>query len=150
MLADVLFYNRSGRQWEVTTGRDEQTNERKLEIFPAGDMGKRQAYRLAIFVKSPSAYALASKTAKDNPALESRAWRAAELVAEGMVKLDVPGVLAQVEGSDEAGAYNIVIADGQFACDCQDWTGFTAPPLSEGQRVCKHLLAYFFSGGNGQ
>lgn len=145
MLADVLSYNRSGRKWEVVTG------EKTVE-FPAGDTGKQQAFRLAIFVKDPAVYALASQMAKDNPALESRAWRAAELVIEGKVKMDVFGLLAQVEGSDAAGAYNITAVEGEIACDCQDWTGFTAPYLSSGQRVCKHILAFFFmgQGGNGQ
>lgn len=145
MLADVLTYNRSGRKWEVVTG--ENTVE-----FPAGETGKRQAYRLAIFVSDPAVYALASQMAKENPALESRAWRAAELLIEGKVRADVPGVLAQVEGGDAAGAYNICFADGQIACDCHDWTGYTAPMLNDGQRVCKHLLAYLFAGqlGNGQ
>lgn len=139
MLQDLVTYDHKKKEYLVTAGQD-------IVAFPNGPTGKLLATRLAVFASSPAVYELASKLSKKYPALERRAWLAAELVIDGKLTFSPANdVLAQVDGGDPAGAYNVIALDGELACDCPDFAGGFAPFTMSGRRLCKHLIAYTFA-----
>lgn len=135
-MLDIPF-NRSTRKYEVAHGD-------ALVEFPAGLAGKRNAFKMTIYAASRRLYRLVDDLAKKHPALESRAWKAAEIVIEEGVNRQVDGALAIVASqSSEYGDYLIQEVDGLLACDCVDFTGHTAPFVGHSfQRLCKHILSY--------
>lgn len=135
-VSDVLVYNRSSRVWQVA-------GDGRVAEFPAGPEGKRAATQMAIWVLNPQLHALAQSLASRHPQLESRAWKAAAYIADGRIAMQ-PGngpILALVQGSSPYGPYTIQRHDDETTCDCLDYTGFTAPMLATGARLCAHIIA---------
>jgi hypothetical protein len=148
MLNDLVFYNRSNRVYEVT---DPATG--KVAEFPAGSAGRQSAFKAGVYAQSPRLYRLATAMIRVSPVLESRIWRACELVISGAVRLvSDPGpecgqagsAVALVGSSNEFGDYVVRRAGGQWVCDCEDYTGGMAPFDETGPR-CKHTIATAFA-----
>lgn len=133
-----LAYNRSARQYEVHTPDG-------VETFPAGKDGRRSAHRYALATIAPDVVTIAVQIIHRFPVLETRAWRACEIVADGGVTFQpAPNVLAAVasQSDDYGGDYTLVRgADGLIYCNCADQA--IAPIIAQsGQQYCKHVLAY--------
>lgn len=147
MLPNVNF-NRRLRVWEVT---NEGTGA--VAEFPAGPDGKQRAFRAGVYAASPRLYRLAVAAVAASPLLESRVWRACELVIAGAVRLVVnptaecgqAGEAVGLVGSSNAyGDYIVRRMGGQWVCDCEDYTSGLAPFDQTGPR-CKHTLAVEFA-----
>ena len=140
MLANVT-YDRSDRVYAVT-----HPTTGEVELFPAGTHGRRQAFRTAVQMVDPDLYQRAGLIIARHPHLESRVWKAVELVIHGRVWESGNDLyIASVESeSSEHGNYIIKHDDhGRMTCDCIDFVDFGAP-LVEGslQAYCKHILAW--------
>lgn len=141
MLSNLL-YQRDERQYQVI---DPETGA--VEHFPSGNQGRRDALRCAIHFQSPRLFRIVTDLVRRYPLLESRAWRAAELVLNGAVKsVNKDGVLATVTGSNEYGDYLVKGRNGYIQCDCIDYADGNAPYIGPtAQRFCKHILATQFA-----
>lgn len=134
------IYNRGRRVYELT-GVDMS--------FPAGDAGRALAFRTAIHLFAPELHEVVSEVVERYPEMERRAWKAANCVLSGGVRL-VPDlnradILALVDASDGMGGYAVRHYEGGgLCCECEDFVGFGAPLAVNGQRYCYHLLAYRF------
>lgn len=141
MLSNVE-YERSEGQYRVSnpiTGEE--------EFFPSGYRGRREALHRAVYFQNARLHRLVTQLVKKWPQVESRAWRAAELVIQGAVK-EPPNsqALFAVTSSTEYGDYLIASRKGLIICDCMDYMDGNAPYLGErGQRICKHILAAQFA-----
>ncbi|HET6446900.1 MAG TPA: hypothetical protein VFI27_20225 [candidate division Zixibacteria bacterium] len=140
MLSNVQ-YERSIKQYQVTnpiTG--------DIEYFPNGNAGKRIAMRRAVFFQDPRLHRFVVDLVERYPQVESRAWRAAELLLQGGVKNSEGEALAIVASSTAYGDYLITARTGQIVCDCLDYMDGNAPYIGQsGQRLCKHILALQFT-----
>lgn len=141
MLSNVS-YRREEKQYHVV---DPRTGD--VEAFPAGQEGRRDAMRRAVYFSHPRLFRIVTQLVEHHPALEARAWRAAELVIRGAVRKPAdPEALASVASSNAYGAYHVKVRDGLVLCDCLDYMDGGAPFVGErGQRLCKHILAYEFT-----
>jgi hypothetical protein len=135
-------YERSERQYRVM---DPNTGE--VETFPNGYKGRREAMRRAVYFQNPRLHRIVIELTQRWPQLESRAWRAAELVLRGSVT-EAAGseVLATVTSSNEYGEYLLADRNQIIVCDCLDYLDGNAPYIGPaGQRMCKHILALQFN-----
>jgi hypothetical protein len=133
-----MKYERSERQYKVL---DPDTGE--VEIFPYGRDGRRNAMHRAVYFQDARMHRIVTELVQRSPQLESRAWRAAELVIRGAVNEAIDGeALSSVTGSSEYGDYLVASRNGIVVCDCPDYMEGNAPYFSQnGQRLCKHILA---------
>lgn len=137
-MLDIVNYDRKQRKYVVAHGNE-------TAVFPAGRNGRKEANRFAMQMLSPRLYRLAMQLTERSPVLESRAWKAAEIVlAGGVTRHPNTSVLAMVESqSSEYGDYNITAVGDVLVCDCADFQGATAVFTDANpQPWCKHLLAY--------
>lgn len=137
-----MFYQRDERRYQVI-----DTETGVVEYFPPGYQGRRDALHCAIQFQSPRLHRFVIELIQRYPLLESRAWRAAELVLNGAVKvMDGDGVLASITGSSEYGDYLVKSRNGYIQCDCIDYADGNAPYIGPtAQRFCKHILAVQFA-----
>jgi hypothetical protein len=139
MLANVA-YNRSNRSYAVT---HPQTGD--VAHFPSGAHGRRQAFQTAVEMTDPELYQQAGRIIARHPHLESRVWRAVELVIADHVQAGQADLYVATVGSQsEYGNYTLTYdSHGRMTCDCQDYTDFTAPVIEGSlQPHCKHILAW--------
>jgi hypothetical protein len=140
MLSNVQ-YERSIQQYQVVnpiTG--------DIEHFPKGYAGKREAMRRVVYFQDPRLHRFVVELVERYPQVESRAWRAAELVLSDGVRNSDGEALASVASSTTYGDYLIVARDGYIVCDCLDYMDGNAPYIGRnGQRLCKHILALQFT-----
>lgn len=132
----TIDYDRSARLYRVT---DQTTGE--VETFPAKHRTEAEIYALAM--SNPRLVRIVrDELLEKRPFLQSRAWKAAAIVEAGGVAL-VDGLhFAYVQGEGDTYALGHD-EDNLMTCTCGDFTGFGAPiAASNGQRLCKHLLAY--------
>lgn len=134
----TITYDRSAREYQVL---DETTGQ--METFPAKH--RREAEIYAVAMSSPRLVRIVrEELLEKRPFLESRAWKAAAIVAgDGVAAApDDDLYFAYVRGEGDTYALRFD-GDGLMSCTCPDYTGFGAPVVSSnGQRLCKHLLAY--------
>ena len=151
MLTNVS-YNRSDRVYVVENLRSDQVVE-----FPAGRDGRQKAFQMGVYFHSARLYNLARDVIGRMPLLESRVWRACELVLSGAVRLvDNPQpecgqtgrAVGLVGSSNEFGDYVVRRAGrnggGQWVCECEDFLQGMAPYDATGPR-CKHSIAVEFA-----
>lgn len=139
MLANVA-YNRSDRVYTVT-----HPHTGDVELFPAGAHGRRQAFQTAVNMVDPELYQRAGLLVARHPHLESRVWKAVELVIADQVQDgDLRTYVATVGSQSEYGNYTLTHdPHGRMTCDCVDFTDFTAPVvMGDTQAYCKHILAW--------
>lgn len=111
--------------------------------FPGGPDGKTQARQFAISMLDPDLYAAATGVIEKHPQLERVTWKAVELVISNGVELVMAnGIQAMVKSSDGYGRYAVLSDNGYTACQCEHFTSFSAPMTEQGNRYCKHILAY--------
>ncbi len=138
MLPNVS-YNRSERCYQVV---NPDTGE--IAEFPAGRDGRQAAFKLAVATENNRLYRMALAKVDAAPLLESRVWRACELVLTNGVTLlgasEMPPAVATVASSNEYGDYIVSQMIGQWVCECEDWRGGMCPADDTGPR-CKHTLA---------
>lgn len=133
-------YDRSDRRYWVT---NPATGE--LVEFPAGSDGRRQAFQTAAHFLNADVVEAAGRIIAKQPHLESRVWRAVELVIMGRVKIGKhpTAVVALVGSQSEYGNYTIQQTPHGLTCDCLDYVDFQAPhAIGSDQRFCKHILAW--------
>lgn len=129
------------RREKVYVWTDPETGE--VFQFPNGPQGKAQARQFVISMLDPDLYAAATGIITRHPQLERATWKAVELVIENGVEFVQSGnVMAMVNSSDGFGRYAITSDNGYTACQCEHFTSFSAPMTQEGNRYCKHILAY--------
>ena len=127
----------------VTYDRKQKVYRVEDETFPAGRNGRRDAFRYAVHATSPRLFRFVSEMSQKYPTLESRAWRAAEIVLNDGVCLNNGQPATVASQSSEYGDYLIHNIAGALACDCLDFQGGTAVYIStHDQPYCKHILAY--------
>lgn len=140
MLANIT-YNRSKKRYELAHDKD-------VFFFAPGRGGRQAAFRAAVRLENHALWEAAWAMVEQEPALESRIWKACEIIIEGGVTpADNGDILALVASqSSEYGDYVVQMVDGLVACDCEDFQGGTAV-YTEGseQPLCKHVLAYQLS-----
>lgn len=124
-------YNRSTREYDLVN----MTTGEVVDRVP----GKREAFQRSIQIASQAVYSLALTFAEFAP-LESRAWKAAEIVVRGGVEV-ASATLALVDGNSEYGRYNVEMVDGLWECDCADFTENGAVQCIDWQARCKHIVA---------
>ena len=131
-------YEKSKKQYQVV-----DPVSGKVEIFPSGYAGRREAKRRAVYFQNSRLYRLVVELVERWPQIESRAWRAAELVVNGSVKDPKDDLsLAIVASSSDYGDYLLAERKGHIVCDCLDYMDGNAPYLGQsGKKVCKHILA---------
>ena len=136
-----MEYQRQKRMYQVV---DPDSGE--IEQYPSGTKGRQQALRRAVYFQNARLHNLVTQLIERYPLLESRAWRASTLVLNDAVNDVRDGaVLATVTGNSEYGPYLIQSRQGLLTCECLDYVDGGAPYLgSNGQRVCKHILAMQF------
>jgi hypothetical protein len=136
---DLITYNRSARNYNIIhpeTGKI-------VESFPAGH--KHEAFLYTVSLFEPELFQAAQQVIDRHPQLERRTWKAVTKIIDGAVEIipaPTDGVYATVASSDGMGRYNITNIDGYWACDCIDFTGFSAPMTDTGSRFCTHRIAY--------
>jgi len=137
-----MQYERSEKAYQVI---DPDTGT--IESFPSGYIGRRNAMRRAVYFQNARLHRIVTDLVHQWPQIESRAWRAAELVLRGSVRQPADrGALANVTSSNEYGDYLIATRDGTLVCDCIDYLDGNAPYIGpSGQRICKHILATQFA-----
>lgn len=145
-----VAYDRSTRQWLAVNGH-------VIARVPAGPDGKNQAVEAAIRDQYPALAAAVEKLLANEPeneALRRRAWRAAQMVANGDVEFvqDKPPSVAKVESQSKRNtAYWIsrIAVNSSYqwrntyyslACTCADYRDGRAPVV-KGHFLCKHVLA---------
>lgn len=138
-----MTYDRSERQYRVTLP---ETGE--VVQFPAGRDGRQAAFKMSVAAHSLKLYRLATARINEAPLLESRVWRACELVLNGDVTFvepdEMPPAVATVTSNNEYGAYIVSQVGNQWLCECEDWTSGMCPADATGPR-CKHTLAVEFA-----
>ena len=140
MLSNLQF-ERASQQYRVL---DPQTGE--AEYFPKGYSGRREAMRRAVYYQNERLHRIVIELVRRHHKVESRAWRAAELMLNGGVKQAEGKALASVTSSSAYGDYLITANSGLLVCDCIDYMDGNAPYIGKsGQRLCKHILALQFS-----
>lgn len=138
MLANVLF-DRSKKVYRVYGPDGDEVGD----PFPSGVDGKRRAFQTAVALESPRLYHMAREAAETAPAVESRYWRACEIVLGDGVKLVLDGdILAAVQSTNEYGDYLIRSQAGELICECEDFGN--GAPYDEQGKVCKHVAATRF------
>lgn len=111
--------------------------------FPNGPKGKEQARQFVISMLDPDLHKAATGIIEKHPQLERVTWKAVEIVIENGVELLMSGnVQAMVNSSDGYGRYAITSDNGYTACECEHFQSFSAPLTEQGNRYCKHILAY--------
>jgi hypothetical protein len=140
MLSNVQ-YDRVSKAYQVL---DPETGA--IESFPSGYRGRRDANRKAIHFQNARLHRIVTDLVRKWPQGESRAWRAAELVIREAVHDPADNqALATVTGHSEYGDYLVADRKGLIVCDCIDYMDGNAPYFgSNGQRLCKHILAVQF------
>ena len=136
-----VIYDRSQRVYNVY---DVHTGE-LADTFPSGRDGKRAAFRLSVQLQNPKLHNIAIEWQTMYPELQSRIWRAVEIVlADGVLPSFSMQHLAVINSQNSAyGEYNIAMRDEMLQCDCEDFISFSAPMIGDkSQPLCKHLLAY--------
>ncbi|MBE2198485.1 MAG: hypothetical protein IAE79_07720 [Anaerolinea sp.] len=133
----MITYDRSARVYQVV---DQTTGE--VETFPAKHKLEAEQYALAM-VNPRLVRIVRDELLSRRPFLEARAWKAAAIVESGDVAPVIDGLyFAYVRGQGDIYAVSHD-DDGLMACTCTDFTSFGAPvAASNGQRLCKHLLAW--------
>lgn len=135
-------YNRSDRVYQVT---NQDTGE--IAEFPAGRDGRQAAFKMAVAIENIRLYRMALARIEAAPLLETRVWRACELVLiNGVTLLDpaeMPPAFATVASSNEFGDYIVSRMYDQWTCECEDWRSGMCPADETGPR-CKHTLAAEF------
>ena len=133
----TIAYNRSVRAYQVT-----RPDTGEIVEFPSGCKGEAELF--AIRTANPRlARIVTDEVLARHPYLQARAWKAAALVIDDKVHPapDDPLYFAYVMGENDT--YALGHDDGLMTCTCTDYTGFTAPVVSEnGQRLCKHLISW--------
>jgi hypothetical protein len=131
-----MTYSRSDRCYRVTSRESGEVAE-----FPAGRDGRQAAFKLAVAVENACLYRLAQAAIREAPLVESRVWRACELVLADSVALVQDGeIVATVASNNEFGDYIVRRVSGQWHCECEDYASGFAPFDASGPR-CKHTLA---------
>lgn len=146
-MAKLTHYDRSKRCWIVVDKDGEPLQ------FPQ----KWQAENTALQMHHNDLHKLAKATAAQYPALKSRSWKAAALVAKGMVNFwtrNDPSILAEVNGSQNR-IYEVRSNQSGvgYTCTCADWQDAAAPVVvNSGRpaRICKHILAMQFAKAIGR
>lgn len=128
-----VSYERGRRAWVVLRP------DGSRKAFAAGADGRRAATEHAVSVLSPPAAAAAAAIVERFPYLWARAWEAAAIVATAPIVWTGAGWI--VPSAAGEGEYTVSADDDVLTCDCQDYTGWGAPPVTLGQRTCKHILA---------
>jgi hypothetical protein len=136
---DVLeiTYDRQARQYRWT---DPESGE----ILTAPAKQKAELFRAVVGMLDPDVYAVANRLVQKYPYMERYIWRGVELVINDAVEVfaaPAGDVIAVVESSDVYGRYAIRHNQDGLSCECESFTGFTAPMTETGQMMCKHLLA---------
>lgn len=137
----LINYDRSERLYHVY---DPSSGE-LISSFPSGRDGKRAAFRLSVDLQSPKLHELACEWEAQYPELQSRIWKAVEIVlGKGVLPAFSMQHLAVVTSqSSMFGDYNIAMRDQMLQCDCEDFLSFAAPMIGDNaQPMCKHLIAY--------
>lgn len=141
MQFQIVSYDRSERVYNVF---DPHSGE-LADTFPRGINGKRAAFQLAVKLRKPQLHQLATDWIAQSPELESRIWKACQIVLDNHVlpAFSMQHLAVVKSQSSVFGDYNIAMRDQMLQCECPDFESFAAPMVGENmQPMCKHLIAY--------
>ena len=125
--------------WQVSNG------DGTAQHFNKHNGGKRAAVRRALVLNQPVAHRLWCQMANTWRQLESRGWKALEIIDNDGITpaaANDPGAVAYVAANDQLiSEYRITADEEGFWCECKDFQDGNAPMLASGQTYCKHILA---------
>lgn len=149
-----VFYNRKEKNWLALDG------EIEVARFPHGGAGKEAACIEAVRHSSVDVYGRARAAMRKQPQLSARIWRAAQDVVNHHVFAARPGNKVNEVGRVRSSTFNPAEADarlydadgcysiqhrGFLLCPCEDFQFEKAPLMANGQRACRHILAFLLA-----
>jgi uncharacterized Zn finger protein len=133
-----IVYDRSEKEYQWITPDG--------EIVSAPAKSKAELFRQAVAILDPQLDAAVREIIEVDPQLERVVWRGAELVITGGVEVQTPpqgDVVALVASGDEYGRYALEASEHGLTCQCVHFADGYAPLAQTGNRVCKHIAAYW-------